>query len=82
MNVVDFSFCSLVSCMRMMYGVVGRVCVSSWMLGRLELKHHVFHVIIFRVVVWWLRVFVFVGGVGLVFGSCVGGGILLLVECI
>ena len=73
MYVVDFSFCSLVSCMSMMWGDVGRVCVSSWMPGRLELMHPVFHVIIFKVVVWWLYVFVVAGGAGLVFVSCVCG---------
>ena len=54
-------------------GGCGKVCVSSWMPGRLELMHHVFHVIIFKVVVWWLYVFVVAGGAGLVFVSCVCG---------
>ena len=53
MYVVDFSYWSLVSCMSMMCGAVGRVYASSWIPGRLELMHLVFHVIIFKVVAWW-----------------------------
>ena len=74
MYVVDLSFWSLVSCMSIMCGVVGKVCVSSCIPGRLELMHPVFHVIIFKVVIaWWLYVFVIMAGVGLGFVSCVGG---------
>ena len=73
MYVVDLSFWSFVSCMSIMCGVVGRDCVSSWIPGKLELMHPVFHVIICKVVTWGLYVFVLMGGVGLVFVSCVGG---------
>ena len=45
---MDFVFGSLVSWIRMMCGSLCSVCVRSWMPGRLELMHPVFHVTIFK----------------------------------
>ena len=70
---MDFSFWSLVSCMSMMCGDVGKICARSWIPGRLELMHPVFYVIIFSVVAWWLCVFVIVGSGGSVFVTCMCG---------
>ena len=58
MYVVDLSLVNLVSCIRMMLGLLCMVCMRSIMHGRLELIWHVFHVMMWMLV---LCVFVYYG---------------------
>ena len=51
MYVVDFVFGSLVSWISIMCGLLCSVCVRSWIPGKLELMHPVFHVMILSVCV-------------------------------
>lgn len=69
---VDFSFRILVSRMTMICGSLCSVHARSRMPRRLELMHHVFHMITFRVEAWWLSASMLVVGVWLVL-VCLGG---------
>ena len=60
---MDFIFGSLVSWISIMCGLLCNVCVRSWIPGRLELMHLVFHVMILSVYVGGRFGLVYVCGV-------------------